>query len=132
MLVKKPKHITVLELKKKAREAKGKVNRIYLHWTGEGYQQPDDDYHLCVDRLGQVYICCKDFMEQKSHTWLRNQGALAVALCCGAGSRCWTPGAGNPRSAWGVTEITSHTPSHCALIDFGSAPPVQTYKLSIL
>lgn len=124
MLVKKPKHITMLELKKKAQEARGQINHIYLHWTEEGYEQPDDKYHLCVDSLGQVYICCNTFADVKEHIWLRNQGSLAIALCCGAGARCWVPGVGNPRSAWGVTEITPHTPSHCARIDFGSAPPM--------
>jgi hypothetical protein len=123
MIVKKPKHITMLELKTKAREAKGKVNHIYLHWTGECYEQPDDQYHLCVDRQGQVYICCKGFTEKKEHIWLRDQGSIAIALCCGAGSRCWVPGVGNPRTAWGVTEISTSTPDHCARIDFGSAPP---------
>lgn len=125
MLVKKPKHITMQELKKEGQEVKGKVNHIYLHWTGEGYEQPDDTYHLCVDRLGQVYICCQNFTEEKDHTWLRNQGALSIALCCGAGARCWVPGVGNPRLVWGVTEITDSTPSHCGKIDFGSAPPTQ-------
>jgi len=123
MIVKKPKHITMLELESKARKAKGMINRIYLHWTGEGYEQADDQYHLCVDRNGQVYICCKDFTEEKDHTWLRNQGALAIALCCGVGARCWVPGVGNPRRAWGVTEISTSTPDHCAMIDFGFAPP---------
>ena len=60
MIVSKPKHITMLELKQKAQKAKGKVNHIYLHWTGAGYEQADDNYHLCVDRLGQVYSCCKE------------------------------------------------------------------------
>ena len=123
MIVKKPKHITMLELEKKAREAKGKVNHIYLHWTGECYEQADDNYHLCVDRNGQVYICCKDFTEEKDHTWLRNQGALAIALCCGVGARCWVPCVGNPRRVWGVTDFSTAIPDRCAMIDFGSAPP---------
>lgn len=43
MLVKKPNHITELELRILAAKAKGKVNRIYLHWTEGSYGQPDDD-----------------------------------------------------------------------------------------
>ncbi len=43
MFVKKPKHITELELRILAAKAKGMVNRIYLHWTEGSYGQPDDD-----------------------------------------------------------------------------------------
>lgn len=126
MLVKKPKHITELELRTLAAKAKGKVNRIYLHWTAGSYGQPDDDYHLCVDRLGQVYRCCKDLSEKKAHTWMRNQGGVAIALCCGENATCWLPVGCNPRMlAAGVDENLQNAAPNCAKVNFGSTPPTQ-------
>ena len=125
MIVKKPKHITMLELKTKAREAKGKVNHIYLHWTGECYEQPDDQYHLCVDRQGQVYICCKGYTEKKEHIWLRDQGSIAIALCCGAEAVCWAPVTGSCRTASGAYADAAEVPASYARVDLGPAPPTE-------
>ena len=83
MLVKKPKHITELELRTMAAKAKGKINRIYLHWTAGSYGQPDDDYHLCVDRLGQVYRCCCKTLWQAAARWGNDPGA-GVGVAAGA------------------------------------------------
>ena len=61
----KAKVIEEKDLIRMARAACGKVQRIYLHWSGGHYGANEDAYHLCVDRDGQVYVNCSDFSEKK-------------------------------------------------------------------
>lgn len=101
MLVSKPQRITHQELLILAQEAKGSINHLYLHWTAGNYGQAYDDYHINIDKNGEVYQTCSSLTEKKPHTWRRNSGAVGIALCgaCGA----VYGGAGN--------------------LSFGSAPP---------
>lgn len=123
MIVKRCKEITEREIAEMAKNARGAVNRIYLHWTAGYYGQPYDDYHFCVDREGQVYVHCKALTEEKEHTWLRNCGAVAIALCCGAQAACWAPQTGNCRTAWGALAAADYAAPDCARICLGEAPP---------
>ena len=54
MLVENPTHITEAKIKRMAKQAKGRITTIYLHWTAGHYGQMHDDYHLCIDRDGTV------------------------------------------------------------------------------
>ena len=123
MLVKRPKGITETEITEMAKDARGQINRIYLHWTAGYYGQAYDDYHFCVDREGQVYRHCRDLTERKEHTWLRNSGAVAIALCCGAEAACWAPQEGNCRTARGALVTAGYVAPDCARICLGDAPP---------
>ena len=42
MIVKRPEFITEEKLREMAREARGQIKNIYLHWTKGRYGQPDD------------------------------------------------------------------------------------------
>lgn len=55
---------------------------LYLHWTAGHYGQFFDDYHIQIDKNGEVYITTEDFTCLKAHTWHRNTGALGIALAC--------------------------------------------------
>lgn len=88
MLVSNPPKITHQELLALALEAKGSVKHLYLHWTAGRYGQFFDDYHLNVDKDGQVYRTCGALTERKAHTWKRNSGAVGVTLCCGLDAAC--------------------------------------------
>ena len=68
------------ELREMARNARGQIHRIYLHWSGGHYGANEDAYHLCVDKDGQVYVNCADFSEKKAHTWLRNSNSMAERI----------------------------------------------------
>jgi len=123
MIVQNPVVIDEDTLKRMARAVRGGIHHIYLHWTAGHYGQVYDDYHLCIDRDGQIYVTCDNLMEFKAHTWKRNTGAIGISLCCGAFGHCWTP---TRREAWEVDSAYEipHTPQpDAALLDFGPEPP---------
>ena len=82
MQVKNPPLMTLRELFDLARQAKGQVTHLYLHWTAGRYEQFFDDYHLNIDGEGQLHQTCHCFTDVKAHTYQRNSGAIGIALCC--------------------------------------------------
>jgi hypothetical protein len=64
-----------------------RISQIYLHWTAGRYGQLYDDYHFNIDADGTVYRTSSSLSQYKSHTWRRNSGSIAVALCCGLGAQ---------------------------------------------
>ena len=123
MIVTNPVAITENEIETLARAARGKITRIFLHWTGGHYGQPYDEYHLCVDKDGQVYGHCDDLTEFKEHTWLRNHGSVAISLCCGEEGRCWLPDNCNARTTRAEYAGEPNNDPDAALIRFGPEPP---------
>ena len=99
MIVENPISITEDGLRELARRAKGRITRIFLHWTAGHYGQVYDEYHLNVDRDGTVYVTCDDLGERKAHTWQRNSGTVGITLCCGYGACCRLPYAIPARAA---------------------------------
>ena len=95
--------ITLAELREMAREAKGYIDNIYVHWTAGRYHQFFDDYHLNVDADGSIYACTEDLTELLAHTWHRNSRAIGI---CMAG--CYNA---KPHSGYNT--------------DFGDYPPTQ-------
>lgn len=86
MLVASPQEISLEELAALARDAQGKITRLYLHWTAGRYGQCFDDYHVNVGGGGEVFLTCGALTERKAHTWRRNTGAVGIALCCAYGA----------------------------------------------
>ena len=82
MIVVNPQPVTNRELAALAMQAKGRISRIYLHWTAGHYEDVYDDYHLNIGPGGEMYLTCKTFTEVKEHTWHRNTGSIGIALCC--------------------------------------------------
>ena len=123
MIVTNPVIITEPEIKILAEKARDKITRIFLHWTAGHYGQAYDEYHLCIDKDGQVYRHCDDLTECKAHTWLRNHGSIAVSLCCGDEARCWLPDNCNARTT--IAEYAGEPENNpdAALIRFGPEPP---------
>ena len=69
-----------------AKDAYAEIDHVYLHWTAGHYGQCYDDYHICIDADGSIYLMCEDFTERKYHTWKRNSESIGIALCCCAGA----------------------------------------------
>ena len=113
MLVENPTHITEAKIKRMAKQAKGRITTIYLHWTAGHYGQVFDDYHAT----------CDDFCERKSHTWQRNTGTIGIALCCGHDAECELPTAICAKAAWSATEPGEYRDPYQAMMDLGSEPP---------
>ena len=125
MLVRNPVVINEEELRAMARDVKNGIKNIYLHWTAGHYGQAYDDYHLCVDRDGTVYVNCNYLTEYKTHTWMRNHSAIGIALCCGVDANCWLPSDCEGCSVYRAQEISHFPQPDCAVIDFGPEPPTE-------
>ena len=82
MLVTNPRRINHEQLRILARNAKGDITHIYLHWTAGTYEQVFDDYHINIGEQGELYLTCNMLREYKSHTWRRNSRSIGVTLCC--------------------------------------------------
>ena len=82
MLVTNPRRINHEQLRILARNAKGGITHIYLHWTAGTYDQVFDDYHINIGEQGELYLTCNMLREYKSHTWRRNSRSIGVTLCC--------------------------------------------------
>lgn len=78
-----------------ATAAKGKINKIYLHWTAGPYGHVYDDYHFCIDKDG-TWQCPENrqaLTEVLAHTWLRNTGAVGIAIEAARGAKLGRDGA---------------------------------------
>lgn len=62
------------------------IKRIFLHWSAGNYGQAYDDYHICIDNDGQIYLMCDDLNQLKSHTWHRNTNSIGMAILGAAGA----------------------------------------------
>lgn len=73
--------------------ARGKVDRIYAHWTGAPSSMTDFmEYHVVIDRAGGFHVMHSDFTRVLSHTWRRNGRSVGVAMACACGACCWYDG----------------------------------------
>lgn len=86
MIVVNPVEIDYKSLAEVAKPCRGKINRIYLHWTAGHYGDVYDDYHLNIGPDGELYLTCTEFTELKAHTWRRNSGSIGIAMCCAYGA----------------------------------------------
>ncbi|HIU63936.1 MAG TPA: N-acetylmuramoyl-L-alanine amidase [Candidatus Avacidaminococcus intestinavium] len=87
--------IELQELAQLAKSAKGGIDRIYLHWTAGHYNTLCLDYHLNITGDGDLYLSTPDLRTVLAHTWMRNTGALGLALCCCADAKIYPDGSFN-------------------------------------
>lgn len=80
------------DVRRLAQNARGFISHVYLHWTAGHYGQCYDDYHICIDKDGGIFLMCDRFTERKSHTLGRNSGAVGISLCCCADARAMADG----------------------------------------
>ena len=108
MLIDNPTPLTLDELTHKCRLAQRRCKRLILHWTAGRYGQQFDDYHINIDRDGEIYLTCDELTDLKAHTWMRNTGSVGLALDCCYGAVAALPVEGTKPD-----------------IDFGPYPPTQ-------
>lgn len=77
--------ITLQNLNDYCSRAVGSINKIYLHWSAGRYNQQFDDYHINIDGDGRIYID-GELTDHKNHTYMRNTGAVGIALDCAYGA----------------------------------------------
>ena len=90
------------DLSKYTVPARGAIDKIYLHWTGEDYGKYFSSYHINIDNDGRLYTDMDSFMDFKEHTWHRNSRAIAITLCCCEDAVIWEDGTIN----WGTKPPT--------------------------
>lgn len=74
--------VTLEELREIVRDANGYIRRVYSHWTAGHYSQAYDDYHICIDYDGKVYLTTEDMTERLAHTLGRNSCAIGISMMC--------------------------------------------------
>jgi len=77
--------VTLADIQTAAEAANGQIDRIYLHWSAGEYGQQFDDYHINIDKDGEIYVDGQ-LRDYKPHTWHRNTNAVGVALDCAYGA----------------------------------------------
>ena len=77
------KPVDLDEVRMVAKNARGCIDYIYLHWTAGRYGQIYGDYHISIDRDGLIYFPENfgDLTRKLNHTWRRNSRAVGIALC---------------------------------------------------
>jgi len=75
------REIDLQELKEKATQVKNEIDMIYLHWSAGHYGQFFDDYHIMIDRNGEIMLMHENLDIRLAHTWRRNTGSIAVSFC---------------------------------------------------
>lgn len=79
------RQLTINELMDMATNARGQIDKIYLHWSAGHYNQSHtESYHICIDGAGQLWTDVYDLTEHRDHTWLRNSRAIGISI-----NGCW-------------------------------------------
>lgn len=90
------RQVTLAELKQLALQSKtqlwdqarslGRDVKLYLHWSAGHYGQFSPAYHIHIDHDRSIWITTDNLAETKSHTYMRNTGAIGISLACCAGA----------------------------------------------
>ena len=82
MLITPHTTVTLKQLAEHCLHLPRSIRRIILHWTAGRYGQVFDDYHINIDKDGEIYFTCEDLADLKAHTWMRNTGSIGITLDC--------------------------------------------------
>lgn len=75
--------VDINDIKEMAKDARGEILRVFLHWTAGHYGQVYDDYHISIDYDGRIYLPddCRDLTQRREHTYQRNYRSVGVTVC---------------------------------------------------
>ena len=73
-------HSMLLDMAKKAKTDRERT--IFLHYTWGRWGEIYDEYHICIDKNGDIYRPKRSFDESIDHWGLLNK-EIHIALCCG-------------------------------------------------
>ena len=65
----------------------GRETKVYLHWSAGHYGQFWSDYHVQIDRDGEIYVIEDGALDDVlAATWRRNSGSVSICIlgCAGA------------------------------------------------
>lgn len=82
--------MSLCEIDKLLLNARGKIDRVYCHWTGAPYRMTEFlAYHIVIDSAGYFHVMHEDFTRVLAHTWRRNSRAIGIAMACCKDACCW-------------------------------------------
>ena len=59
----------------------GRETKVYLHWTAGHYGQFWSDYHVQIDKDGEIYVIGDGELDDVlAATWRRNTGSVSIAI----------------------------------------------------
>ena len=59
----------------------GRETKVYLHWSAGHYGQFWSDYHVQIDRDGEIYVIADGALDDVlAATWRRNSGSVSVCI----------------------------------------------------
>ena len=70
-----------------AAEYIGRETKVYLHWSAGHYSQFWSDYHVQIDKDGEIYVIADGGLDDVlAATWRRNTGSVSICMlgCYGA------------------------------------------------
>ena len=70
-----------------AAATQGRETKVYLHWSAGHYGQFWSDYHVQIDKDGEIYVIADGALDDVlAATWRRNSGSVSICLlgCAGA------------------------------------------------
>ena len=65
----------------------GRETKVYLHWSAGHYGQSWSDYHVQIDKDGEIYVIADGELDDVlAATWRRNTGSVSICMlgCYGA------------------------------------------------
>ena len=65
----------------------GRETKVYLHWSAGHYGQFWSDYHVQIDKDGEIYVIADGGLDDVlAATWRRNTGSVSICMlgCYGA------------------------------------------------
>lgn len=78
---------SIQELKEIICKYRGRIDRVYLHWTAGKYGQYFSDYHINIDDDGKIFMPSDNLLICRYHTWRRNSEAVGIAVCACYGAQ---------------------------------------------
>ena len=83
-----------------AAAAQGRETKVYLHWSAGHYGQFWSDYHVQIDRDGEIYVIADGELDDVlAATWRRNSGSVSICILGCVGATTNNLGAESPTDA---------------------------------
>lgn len=90
-----------------AAEYVGRETKVYLHWSAGHYGQFWDDYHVQIDKDGEIYVIGDGELDDVlAATWKRNSGSVSIGIlgCVGATTNNLGPESPTPLQIEGMAQ----------------------------
>ena len=90
-----------------AAEYVGRETKVYLHWSAGHYGQFWDDYHVQIDKDGEIYVIGDGELDDMlAATWKRNSGSVSIGIlgCVGATTNNLGPESPTPLQIEGMAQ----------------------------